>query len=155
MTTTRDLPQASSLAKVRALVEAVAAGHDASLRAAGEASGLSPRHAAYYGAAASVTLGLVTTTEGGLVVTALGRALIETPAQSLAERDLFAHAIGDSTSITSIAPDLLDDDGPSREALTHRLFHAGLSAATAKRRASALLSWRRYVLAPQASLDLP
>ena len=152
---TRDLPQASSLAKVRGLVEAVAAGHGASARAAGDAVGLSARHAAYYAAAASVTLGLVALGGRRLVLTESGRALLATPAGSLAERDALATVIRESTSIGSIAPDLLDGDGPSREALTRRLFHAGLSEATARRRASTLLSWRRYVQRPEVGGGSP
>jgi hypothetical protein len=148
---TRDLPQASALPKVRALVAAIRDGNDRDLRQAGEAVGLSPRHARYYGLAATLTLGLASTGEH-LELTAIGRELLATPPGSLDERAVLRRAIDESTSVTSIAPDLVDDDGPTIEALTHRLIHAGLSPQTARRRASTLLSWRRYVLDPQASL---
>lgn len=154
MSTTRDLPQASSLETVRALLAAIAAGSDRDLRTAGEVAGLSPRHAHYYGTAAIDTLGLARLEGERLCITALGRALLATRARSLAERSVLARAIADSESITSIAPDLLDPDGPTAEALTHRLIHAGLSPATARRRASTLLSWRRYVLDRQTTLAL-
>lgn len=151
---TRDLPQASVLPKVRDVVAAIAAGHDADHRAAGVAAGLSPRHADYYGLAATITLGLATKTSKRLVTTALGRELLATPRASPAERAIFSRAIAESTSVTSIAPDLLDDSGPELEALTQRMVHAGLSRATARRRASTLLSWRRYVLDRQLVLDV-
>lgn len=148
---TRDLPQASSLAKVRELVDAAASGEHSSLREAARAIGLSTRHAGYYGAAATVTLGLLTSA-GAL--TPVGRELVATAPRSLEERALFGRAIAESESVTSIAHDLLDGEGPTPEALTQRLVHAGLSEATARRRASTLLSWRRYVLERQASLPL-
>jgi hypothetical protein len=152
---TRDLPQASAVPKVRELVAAIASGQDGSLREAGLAVGLSPRHAQYYGLAATLTLGLAATSErGSLVVTPLGRELLATRAQSLDERAILRRAIADSPSVISIAPDLVDERGPTSEALTHRLIHAGLSAQTARRRASTLLSWRRYVLDGQATLPL-
>lgn len=150
---TRDLPQASALPKVRALVAAIAAGHDGSLREAGEAAALSPRHAQYYGLAATVTLGLASS-GARLELTPLGRDLLSTKPRSLEERAVFRRAIAESASVTSIAPDLIDEDGPSMEALTHRMIHAGLSPQTARRRASALLSWRRYVLSSQATIEL-
>jgi hypothetical protein len=148
---TRDLPQASALPKVRALVAAIRDGHDRDMRQAGEAAGLSTRHAHYYGLAATITLGLASAGER-LEVTALGSELLATARGSLDERAVLRRAIADSLSVTSIAPDLVDEDGPTLEALTHRLIHAGLSAHTARRRASTLLSWRRYVLDPQVSL---
>ena len=148
---TRDLPQASALPKVRALVAAIRDGNDRDLRQAGEAAGLSARHASYYGLAATITLGLASTGER-LEVTPLGSELLRTPRGSLEERAVLRRAIADSPSVTSIAPDLIDDEGPTMEALTHRLIHAGLSPQTARRRASTLLSWRRYALDPQASL---
>ncbi len=135
-------------------MEAVSLGHDRSVRDAGLAADLTPRHAGYYGLAATVTLGLATRGESGIALTPLGRELVATPAGSLAERAVLRHAIAESESVASIAPDLLDEEGPSVEALTQRLVHAGLSANTARRRASTLLSWRRYVLDPQAALEL-
>ena len=152
---TRDLPQASSLPKVRAFVAAVAAGHDGSRREAGVAVGLSERHADYYGLAATVTLALVSDEGGRLGVTARGSELLATEERSFEERAVLRRAITESQSVTSIAPDLLDESGPEPEALTQRLLHAGLSAATARRRASTLLSWRRYVLERQAQLPMP
>jgi hypothetical protein len=150
---TRDLPQASSLAKVRELVAAIASGHGSSLREAGAAVGLSPRHAQYYALAAIITLELVSRGER-LAPTPLGEALLRTRPGSQEERAIFRSAIEKSVAITSIAPDLLDEDGPSAEALTQRLVHADLSPATAERRASTLLSWRRYALERQTDLPL-
>ncbi|MCZ7682329.1 MAG: hypothetical protein M5U28_27470 [Sandaracinaceae bacterium] len=154
-TKTRDLPQASSLPKVRALLAAIAAGHDGSLVDAGTAAGLSPRHAQYYGLAATITLGLAAHEGDHLVVTPLGRDLLATREESLEERAALRRAIAESPSVASIAHDLVEPDGPTLEALTHRLVHAGLSEATARRRASTLLAWRRYVLERQATLGLP
>jgi hypothetical protein len=150
---TRDLPQASSLLKVRRVVAAVARGRR-SLRDAGVATGLSVRHADYYGLAATVTLGLVVEIAGRAQVTAIGTELLATREGSFEERAVLRRAILDSTSVTSIAPDLLDASGPEREALTHRLITAGLSPATAARRASTLATWRRYVLDRQGRLAL-
>lgn len=151
---TRDLPQASALPKVRRWLEAVSRGHDRSVRVAGEAAGLSARHAHYYGVAATVTLRLATIEATGIALTALGRELLATPERSLDERAVLRRAIAESESVASIAPDLLDDEGPTLRALTLRLVHAGLSEKTARRRASTLLSGRRYVFDPQAALTL-
>lgn len=151
---TRDLPQANSLARVRELVAAVADGRDESLVEAGEAVGLSPRHARYYGGAASVTLPFLVVERDRVGVTPLGRDLLATAPRSHAERMIFRRAIVESPSVVSIAHDLLDPEGPTAQALTQRLIHAGLSPATAARRASTLLSWRRYVLERQMSLEL-
>ncbi|MDQ3032733.1 MAG: hypothetical protein M3Y87_09975 [Myxococcota bacterium] len=152
---TRDLPQASSLPKLRAFVAAVVAGHASSLRDAGVAAGLSVRHAHYYGLAATITLALAESRNGVLHSTLLGAELLATRDGSFEERAVLRRAIADSASVTSIAPDLLDTDGPTSEALTHRMIHAGLSPATAQRRASTLLAWRGYVLDRQARLTLP
>lgn len=152
---TRDLPQASSLPKVRALVAAVAAGQSGSLREAGVAAGLSERHAGYYGLAATLTLALVESHGERLRVTPLGAELLATDEGGLEERGVFGRAISESQSVTSIAPDLIDAQGPSAEALTQRLVVSGLSPATARRRASTLLTWRKYVLERQARLALP
>jgi hypothetical protein len=146
-TRTRDLPTASSLDKAREVVTAVADGHDASLLEAGRAAGLSDRHAGYYGLAVTDTLGLVAVGAERLRVTKLGRELLSTVPGSDVERRVWAKAIAESVSVTSVAPDLLDDRGPTLVALTQRIVHAGLSASTARRRASALLSWRRVALA--------
>ena len=151
---TRDLPQASSLSKVRDYVAAIAAGHDRDRRDAGDAIGLSARHADYYGLSATVTLALAATERGRLAVTPLGRELLSTRVGSLAERDVLRRAIADSVSVTSIAPDLVETDGPSIQALTQRMIHAGLSPNTARRRASTLLSWRRYVFDGQGTFEL-
>jgi hypothetical protein len=153
-TATRDLPQASSLSNVRELVGAIAAGHDRDLRDAGMAVGLSERHAAYYGLSATITLGLAAREGLRFRVTPLGAELLATRPGSLTERSALRRAIADSPSVTSIAPDLIDVDGPTIEALTERMIHAGLSRKTARRRASTLLSWRRYVLDRQGTLDL-
>jgi hypothetical protein len=150
---TRDLPQASSLAKVRELVAAIDAGHD-TVRAAGDAVGVSKRHADYYALAATTTLRLAERDGARLRVTTLGKTLLATSPRSQEEREIWRRAIEGSESIASIAHDLLDHPGPTREALTHRMIHAGLSPATAARRASTLLAWRRYALDPQASLEL-
>lgn len=151
---TRDLPQASSLLKVRRVVAAVARGRR-SVRDAGVATGLSVRHADYYGLAATVTLGLVIEIDGHARLTVMGTELLATREGSFEERTVLGRAIRDSASVTSIAPDLLDEPGPEREALTHRLITTGLSPATAGRRASTLLTWRRYVLERQERLALP
>lgn len=151
---TADLPQANSLAKVRAFVDIVASGRAAYANTAGAAIGLSPRHAAYYGTAARVTLRLLAATRGRLALTPIGFALVSTRPGSFEERSILARALRESESVTSIAPDLLDNEGPSREALTRRLGTTGLSEATAARRASTLLSWRRYVLDRQGTLSL-
>lgn len=155
MSATADLPQANSLAKVRRLLAVVASGKAAYGATAGAAIGLSPRHSAYYAAAATVTLRLLEANEGRLTPTPRGEALLATRVGSFEERSIFAAALNESESVTSIAPDLLEAEGPSREALTARLVTAGLSPATAARRASTLLSWRRYVLDRQATLEVP
>ena len=88
-------------------------------------------------------------------MTPLGAELLGTPDGGFDERNVLRRAIAESQSVTSIAPDLIEPDGPSAEALTQRLITSGLSPATARRRASTLLAWRRYVLARQARLPIP
>lgn len=135
-------------------MDVVGSGRATSVGAAGAAIGLSPRHAAYYGAAATATLRLLVATGAGLALSQIGSVLATTGPGSFEERSVLARALRESESITSIAPDLIDKDGPSREALMRRLATTGLSDATAARRASTLMSWRKYVLERQATLVL-
>lgn len=149
------IPQADSLLRVRRLVEAVANGHAESMRSAGVASGLSERHAAYYGSAALETLGLLEDQGRRLQLSALGHQLLQAPSASDRERAVLRYAIERSPVVQVVAPDLLASARPDASAIALRIHRAaGLGDQTALRRAKSLLAWRDYVLTVQNSLDL-
>lgn len=112
------------------------------------------RHVSYALRAAE-TLGLVSA-EGDL--TELGKALANTFPRSHAERHLFRHAAAGSELLRTIMPDVLSETAPPRELVVARLLErTTLGAATAARRATDLLSWRRYLVEdppPPAQLAL-
>ena len=63
------------------------------------------------------------------------------------------NTIDDSVTLGSLIPDLTKEPPPSLENVAERIVSAtGLSKATAERRASTLLSWRKRLRSPQLSL---
>ncbi len=146
------VPQAP-LASVRKVVDALSAGAVTTDELA-RATEIEHRHVSYALRAAE-TLGLVDPTPS---LTELGRALADTHPRSGAERHVFRLAAGASGLLCAIMPDVLDERAPSRAEVVMRLLtHTTLGAATAARRATDLLSWRRYLVEgppPPAQLEL-
>jgi hypothetical protein len=143
---TIDIPQANDLAKVRAVVAAVAHGAQ-TLPDVIERTGYSLRHVEYRVHAARI-LGFVRIEdEGALVATAAAERLLATGERTHDERAAFAQAIEASPELKVLAPELLGRQAPLADDLCERLIAvAGLSPATAMRRALGLLAWRRQVL---------
>lgn len=141
MSPTPSAPQ-TSLRLVRAVVEAVAKG---SVPTVAE-HGLMRRHIAYALAGARLLQLVDPKTEGDPVLTSAGRALLETEPGSAAEARLLRGQIEASPALASLVPELLAADEPSLDALAARLETVGSSEATARRRATLLLDWRRIAL---------
>ena len=140
-----DVPQANSLDRIRQFVEAVRRG-STQKKQIQAVTGLSARHADYYGQAARA-LGWVDR-EGEVYSLRHGAtAMLETKPSSEEEREAFAQSIEACDVVHAVAPDLLDDPGPSEDELTQRIKQAtDLAHKTARRRAQALLTWRARVV---------
>ncbi len=146
-----DVPQADSLARVRDVMDALAAGGTTPEDVVA-ATGFSLRHVHYRLHAARV-LGLVTMGRNIASLTERGREAVRAGRGGLAERGAWERAMRESAILRSVAPNLLARRAPTARELAHRLEQkTGLSAATALRRAKALLRWRRAVLDTQTSL---
>ncbi len=115
----------------------------------GSRVGLSPRHTGYY-ASAGILLGLLRPRpDGGFELTTFATSLLQTRAGTRREREFWTTAIRRSPIGLDLAPDLLSEPAPDRRALAKRIAdYAGLSLATAQRRADCLLSWRTQVGEP-------
>jgi hypothetical protein len=137
-----DVPQAPNLARVRAVVTAVADGA-ATLDRIAEETDISARHVGYAVRAAQALDFL----DRDRAATPRGRALLETEQESVAERDAFRAAIEESVILRALAPSLLSAKPPTKKALGARIEKlSGLSLATAEHRASDLLAWREQIL---------
>lgn len=147
-----EVPQANSLDRLRQLVEAVRRG-STQKREIQAATGLSSRHADYYGQAAR-TLGWVDRDGESYSLAQGATALLGTRPGSDEERDAFVRAIEACEIVQALAPDLLADPGPTEDELTRRIQAAtDLAQKTARRRAQALLTWRARVVVTQAEPD--
>lgn len=137
-----DVPQAPNLARIRAVVTAIADGA-ATLDRIAEETDISARHVGYAVRAAQA-LDLL---DRDRAATARGRALLETEQESAAERTAFRQAIEQSPILRALAPALLSARPPTKKALGARIEKlSGLSLATAEHRASDLLAWREQIL---------
>ena len=137
-----DVPQAPNLARIRAVLTAVAGGTTARADIA-EETDISPRHVGYALRAAQA-LGLL---DAAFAPTPRGRALLDTDQESDAERTAFRESIEASPIVKALAPGLLGAKPPTRKALGARIEKlSGLSAATADHRANDLLAWREQLL---------
>lgn len=105
------------------------------------------RHVAYARKAGRL-LDLIEERDGGdLALTVAGRALAATVRGSAEEAQILRARIEASAGLAPLVPELLGEEEPKVEALVARLVgEAGLSGATARRRAAILLDWRRAVL---------
>lgn len=136
-----NVPQAP-LASVRKVVDALSAGA-ATTDDVARVTEIEHRHVSYALRAAE-TLGLV---DLDAKLTDLGRALAATPPRGHAERHVFRHAAAASELLRAIMPDVLAERAPTREEVVARLVErTTLGASTAARRATDLLSWRRYLV---------
>lgn len=150
----RDIPQAPTLPRVRAVVDAVARG--ARTRGdVGQQTNMKMRDVGYYLNAATRVLGLLTEDPKGLGMTALGSALSRTPFGSDKERDVLARAVNTSEVLRAwVGGPLLSERPPSKSALIRRAIAAGLKDATATQRAATPFAWREHLLEPQSALPL-
>jgi len=148
-----DVPQADDLGKVRVVVASLKEGPKP-LEGIAEDTEYSLRHVHYRINAARI-LGLVQLVSRIAIITEFGEALLRTPEGSPVERDFFKDCLRTSAIIQKLAPHLLSRREPTRLSLATRMERlAKLAPNTAKRRAGALLSWRRYILESQLSLGL-
>jgi predicted AAA+ superfamily ATPase len=147
-----DIPQVNRLDQVRQVVDALASG--ASTRQQLEmATRISARHV-NYAVAAARSLGLVSG-KRDFAVTALGSRLATAEPGSPEEQEVLLESIAGSSALRSVAPALLSRREPNREQLARRIERlAGLSPATAARRAQSLLAWRWRLRNPQGRLRL-
>jgi hypothetical protein len=137
-----DVPQAPNLARIRAVVTAVASGA-ATLDAIGEEIDVSTRHVAQSVRAAQA-LDLL---DRDRALTPRGRTLLETDQEGPEERAAFRASIEESAIVRALAPGLLSAKPPTRKAVTARIERlSGLSKATAEQRASDILAWREQIL---------
>ena len=137
-----DVPQAPNLARIRAVVTAIAAG-ETNLDLIAEETDISARHVGYAVRAAQA-LDLL---DRDRVLTPRGRALLETEQESVAERTAFREAVEGSPILRALAPSLLSARPPTKKVLGARIEKlSGLSKATAEHRASDLLAWREQIL---------
>jgi predicted ATPase len=146
------VPYASSLSKLRQLLERAA--RDGDLNKAAAAAGLEKRFRDYYAAACEV-LGFATRRRPGrLVLSALGREFVATDPGSSSEAALLRRAIN-ASSVAHVVPTLLAARGPTREQVEVLLQTNGaMTASTAEQRAPALLRWRAHVLRGESQLTL-
>ena len=141
-----DVPQEDDLAKVRLVLEGLAAGLWNTQDLA-DKSGVSRRHVGY-SINAAIVLGWVVDGETGLGVTDSGKALLSQKKGTPEERAGLRQAVEGSAALKEVAPDLLGEAAPTRAQLGERICAAtGLAKSTGERRAQALLAWRRQVLA--------
>jgi len=141
---TADVPQADDLQTVRAVVKAAGSGGGVTAEIE-QRTGYSDRHVRYRMQAARI-LGFV---DVNRKVTGLGRRLLQTSPGGDAERQVFREAIEASPPIKALAPRLTRAEEPDVASLClHLQAHAGLSPATAERRARVLRSWWRQTTQP-------
>ena len=137
-----DVPQAPSLARIRAVLTAVAAGA-ATLDVIAEETDISARHVGH-AARAAQALDLL---DGKRAPTARGHALLATDQESPEERAAFHAAVEESAIVQALAPSLLAEKPPSKKTLAARIERiTGLSPTTAEHRAEDLLAWREQIL---------
>jgi hypothetical protein len=138
---TADVPQEDDLAKVRAVLEGIAAGLWNTQDIA-DKTGVSRRHVGY-GINAAIVLGWVVEGEEKLEVTPQGQAVLAQAKGSAEERAEIKKSIEGSGPLH----DLLAETPPTRVQLGERISAAaGLAKSTAERRGQALLAWRRQVI---------
>jgi len=144
----RQVPQEDRLSTIRLVLKAVAESGDQT-EAMGRMVGITRRHVGYSLAAAQ-TLGWLPQ-DNTNALTPSARDFLATAPGSAAEREAFLRAILVSDIITQLAPGLLQEKAPSKEALVESILSnaTGIGIKTASRRAQTLLSWRKHAMATQ------
>ncbi|HSN97564.1 MAG TPA: hypothetical protein VLS89_04665 [Candidatus Nanopelagicales bacterium] len=138
-----DIPEARSLEKVRAVVQAICDGVKDKAKIADRAE-LSDRHLDYHRHAARV-IGLLEEQGENWRVTKLGQELLATALRSPQEAAVLQRAIKGSVLMEAV-PSLLDVVPPTLDTLAEALTeNPGLSPSTARKRGRALLAWRAYL----------
>ena len=142
---TIDVPQADSLQSVRAIVRAIADSGEISVKELSQVTAVSERHVRYRMTTARL-LNLVAVGDGGVLISERGRRLLDTNVGSPDERKQLRRAVEDCAIVRVVAAGLLtteefDFDGVAKMIVKR----AGLSQATAERRAQVLRSWRRQL----------
>ncbi len=146
------VPQTDKLGKVRAVVDALAAGAATRVDLQ-RVTRLSERHLNYAIASGKVLGLLAELRKKDVALTAKGSELARTTVGGADEKAVLFRAVVSSPAMKRIAPTLLGRTGPSRHQLAERIRHlARVSKSTAERRAQALLAWRKQLVGPQAAL---
>jgi len=146
------VPYASSLAKLRKLLEASRDLTD--LVEAAKVAKLEARFRGYY-AAASEILGLAERRRGKLILSPLGHQLLATEPRSLGEASVFRTAIEGAKPIMKVVPSLLAANGPTAEQVISLLkTKARMAPSTAKQRGDALMRWRAHVLGGETQMTI-
>jgi len=142
------VPQAT-LARVRAVVDAVAAGAGA-LELIERTTGISSRHVSYaLDAARSLDLVEGEGRKAVIELTHLGKQLAEAEPGSDEEIDAWRTAIDSSAVLAEIAPGLLGEQPPTVSEIAKRIVSATeLGEQTANHRAAMILKWRKQLAAP-------
>lgn len=136
------MPQADSLPMIRRVAEAVNDDKQG-VPAISKRTGFSERHVRYRLQAARI-LGLLAV---DLSITPRGRRLIETAPGSADELEILRECVRASKVMTSLAPALLANEKLEVAAVSKRIQSlAGLSQATADRRAVVLRAWQRQLV---------
>lgn len=143
--TSRDIPQAPRLQRVRAVVDAVAAGKR-NADAIAKRTRMKRRDALLHVAAATRALGLLAREGKGYRLTRLGTELSETERDSEEERSVLVRAVRRSAVLKEWAGNLLAKRAPTIDRLVRRARKAGLGERAALQRAEAVLRWREQLL---------
>lgn len=134
------VPQAT-LESIRAVVDAIARRCSSPERIS-STTGIAPRHV-QYAIAAARTLQLLSDGPSGVHLSSTGKALARSPKHSEDERRIWHEAMASSPFLTALAPTLLTRNPPNAEELADRILQTtGLSTATARHRATMILTWR-------------
>ena len=142
---TEDIPQADSLASLRDVVQAVAAGAVTTPEIEAAAR-LTHRQARYYLLAAR-TLGWLELGPARPLLTAAGKVLLALKPGGLDESDAIAAAINSSPVLEASVGRYLHEEKVDRAVLVGRLLASTeLSLTTARRRAASLVGWRFQLL---------
>ena len=141
--TSKDVPQANSVPKIRAVLAGVAGGA-IDVESLKKATGLSQRHVHYYLHAARV-LGWVSGQLGSLQVTARAQRLLASSCGSDEERSLMRADV-EAMKIGPIIIPFLKGEIDVQDLAGRLSDYASLSTATARRRAGSLKRWRDYIL---------
>lgn len=148
-----DIPQADNLDAVRQIVQVVAQGCDTFDRIVAKTC-FDSRQVEYRSHAARI-LGFLEV-QPRLVLTAVGKRLVQTRPSSERERQMFEEAVLACRVINMIAPELCDKFPPTKRVIADRIMDCSqLGDTTALRRAGTILAWRERIMSRQLLLFTP